>query len=84
MIQKLNGRIDGKHIELERDAGLPSGTPVTVEIDRSPLSIEERRRRIEESCGVWRDDDEIAEIFEEILRERKLRPCRDVDFDAPS
>jgi hypothetical protein len=84
VILRLNGKVDGSHIELERDPGLPPGSAVTVEIDTIALSIEDRRRRIEESCGVWKDDESIKVIFEEIQEARRSSVPRDVNLDAPS
>ena len=84
MIQKLNGTINGKHIELEREPGLPAGTRVRVDIDAAPISPDDFRRTIDELCGSW-DDDSLDEIFAQILRERETRTVRPVpDFDAPA
>jgi len=82
MIQKLNGTINGKHIELEREPGLPAGTRVRVDIDPAPVSLEEFRRRIDEACGAWADDDSIDAIFQEILESRHRSRPRDVNFDV--
>ena len=84
MILRLNGTIDGNRVELERDPGLPPGSRVIVELDTAPLSVEQRRKRIEESCGVWKDDEWIKVIFEEILDARRSSVPRDVNLDAPS
>jgi hypothetical protein len=43
-----------------------------------------RRRRIEESCGVWKDDESIKVIFEEIQEARRSSVPRDVNLNAPS
>jgi hypothetical protein len=84
MIQKLNGRIDGKHIELERDAGLPAGTPVSVQIEIESPPVELFRKTVDELCGSW-EDESLDAIFAEILRERETRTVRPVpDFDAPA
>ena len=82
MIQRMNGRIDGKRIDLERETGLPAGTTVSVQIEPQSLASEQGSEGIMASFGVWKDDEEIAQIFDEILREREHRPCRDVTFDA--
>lgn len=84
MIQKLNGRIDGKRIDLEHETGLPAGTTVSVQIESHSTSSDDARDRLMALAGVWKDDQEIADIFEQILSERELRPFRDVSFDAPS
>lgn len=84
MILRLNGTINGNRVELECDPGVPPGSPVIVEVDTAPLSVEERRRRIEESCGVWKDDEEIRLIFEEILAARRSSTPREVNLDALS
>lgn len=84
MILHLHGTVHGNRIELDHDPGLPPGTGVTVQIERSELSIEERRRRIDESCGAWKDDDSLDMIFAEILNNRRQSTPREVDWDAPS
>lgn len=84
MTRKLNGKIDGKHIELERDAGLPAGTRVSVQIESEDCTTSSGAEGIMALAGIWKDDSEIARIFDDILQEREQRPYRDVDFDAPS
>lgn len=84
MIQKLHGTINGKHIELEREPGLPAGTRVQVNIHAAPASSDDFRRTIDESCGAWADDDSIEAIFREILESRRHSRPRDVNFDVSS
>lgn len=81
---QLYGTVNGSSIELDEDPGFPPGSRVTVEITPLPLPLEERRRRIMETCGAWKDDEEIARIFAEIERERETRTVRPVpDLDPP-
>ena len=84
MILNLTGKVDGRRIELQEDPGLPSGSTVTVQIDSSALSFEERRRRILETCGAWKDDDSLWVAFDELSEARRSVPSRYVNFDAPS
>jgi hypothetical protein len=53
---QLHGIIDGKHIELEQETGLPAGSPVLVQIQPTPLDLDMQRRLIEALCGAWADD----------------------------
>jgi len=84
MIWNLVGKVNGRRIELETDPGLPPGTTVTVKIEPQPIQPTQSAEGIMASCGVWKDDEELARIFDEIARERAYRPCREADFDAPS
>jgi hypothetical protein len=69
---------------LAKPKDLPAGTRVRVDIDAAPISPEEFRRRIDEACGAWADDDSIEAIFREILESRHRARPRDVNFDVSS
>jgi hypothetical protein len=84
MILNLTGKVEGRRIELQQDPGLPAGSTVTVQIDSSALSLEERRRRIRETSGAWKDDDLLWVAFDELSEARATVPSRYVNFDAPS
>jgi hypothetical protein len=81
---QLHGIIDGKHIELEQETGLPAGSPVLVQIQPTPLDLDTQRRLIEALCGAWADDPSIATVFADIERQRAKSTPRDVDYDASS
>lgn len=78
----LNGIVKGNRVELEKDLGLPVGTPVTVQLEAHPLSLEQRRQAIMDSCGAWTDES-LDAIFAEIIASRSSHPPRSVDLDAP-
>jgi len=84
MILNLTGKVDGRRIELQDDPGLPAGSIVTVQIDGSALSLEERRRRVFETSGAWKDDDALWVAFDELAETRRSLPSRYINFDAPS
>jgi hypothetical protein len=84
MEMQLHGIIDGKHIELEEETGLPAGSAVIVQIQPSGTDLAIRRHMIEALCGAWADDPSIAAIFADIERQRDQATPRDFDFDAPS
>lgn len=81
---QVQGIIDGKHIELERETGLPPGQAVLVRVEPVLLSPDEKRRLVDELCGAWAGDPSIGTIFAEIEGERSAARPRDVDFDVPS
>jgi len=70
MEMKLHGVIDGKHIELEQETGLPAGSPVLVQMQATALDVEAKRRVIEALCGAWADDPSLTDIFADIERQR--------------
>jgi hypothetical protein len=79
---QLHGIIDGKHIELEKETGLPAGSPVIVQIQSGELSLEAQRKVIDDLCGAWADDTSLTGIFADIQRQREQTTQRDVDYDA--
>jgi len=81
---QLRGIVHGKQIELEHETGLPAGSPIVVNLQPRPLTLEERRGLVDVLRGAWADDTSLASIFEEIERQRTLRVPRDVDFNAAS
>ena len=71
----LRGVIHGKMIELEQEAGLPDGQPVTVTLQ--PLKPSQGRlppgEGILRSAGGWADDAEgLDEYLEWNRRQRKV------------
>ena len=84
MEMQLHGVIDGKHIELEKETGLPAGSPVLVQIQSATLDQDAQQHVIDALCGAWADDPSLADIFADIQRQRAQATPRDVDYDAPS
>jgi len=82
MEMQLHCVIDGKHIELEHETGLPAGSPVLVQIQSTALDVEAKRQVIDALCGAWADDPSLAEIFADIQRQRAQTTPRPVDYDA--
>lgn len=82
MSLEAHGVIWGKRIDLESETGLPSGSAVVASVRPRCLTIEERRRRVDELCGAWADDASLPPIFAEIERRRAMTMPRDADFDA--
>ena len=82
MVVKLKGIVNGSHIELERDPGLPAGSEVSVSMEKSELSLEEKRARLKALAGVWKHDQKIQKVFEEIQKERERDFPREIDLNA--
>jgi hypothetical protein len=82
MVMKLEGTVNGRHIELDHEVPLAAGSRVSVQIKAQDLSVAEKRRVLHELCGVWKDDLEIQAIFREIEQQRKLRKPREVNLDV--
>ena len=67
-VSAIRGVIYGKTIELEKEAGLPDGQPVTVTV-QPLLSPGEG---IRQSAGAWADaGDELDEWLEGVQRSRQ-------------
>ncbi|MGD0090316.1 MAG: hypothetical protein ABSE73_10390 [Planctomycetota bacterium] len=84
MVMTLSGVVNGTHIELESETGLPPGTLATVSIEERKLSPEEIDALIDKTAGIWADRPDLEEIFEQIEHERRVFLPREVDFDSPS
>lgn len=76
---KLKGIIKGQTIELLEPIAMAEGSEVTIEI--SEPQPKPNWTELQKVIGVWQEDTEIQEIFEEIDRERHLDLGRDIDFD---
>ena len=84
MEMQVHGVIDGKHIELEQETGLPAGSSVLVQIQSAPPDLHAQREIIEALCGAWADDPSVLDIFADIQRERERAAPRNTDYDAPA
>ena len=71
---QIHGVINGKHIELEHETGLPSGSNVIVNIQPKSLTLEEKQRLVDSLCGTWAEDDSLKTIFAEFENERTITP----------
>lgn len=72
MLATIQGIVRGRHIELAREIGLPAGSTVIVDIRSAPLTLTEKRRRVDELCGVWAGDADVNAVFSEIEQERSV------------
>ena len=79
---QLQGVINGKHIELEQEPGLPAGSVVLVSIHAKLPTLEEKRQLVDVLCGAWADDASLGPIFAEIEQQRALTVPREVGFDV--
>ena len=73
---RVQGVINGKHIELLYETDLPDGLPVIVDIHPKSLSLAEKRGLIDELCGSWAGDDSLKLIFTEIECKRHASTLR--------
>jgi hypothetical protein len=71
-MMQMQGIIRGRQIELEREAGLPLGSAVIVNIQPKPLTLKEKQRLVDLLCGAWADDASLWPIFAEIEHQRTI------------
>jgi hypothetical protein len=81
---QVQGIIDGKLITLEHEIGLPPGQAVIVSVEPRSLTVDEKRRLVDELCGAWAEDSSIGTVFAEIEDERSAARPREVEFDVSS
>lgn len=77
-MEKIQGKVYGKSIELEKALSLPDGAPVLLSIEPLPISDEERGKQILDLCGAWKNDSSLTAIFERIAQERRAHKEREV------
>ena len=68
---KIKGVKRGKQIELLEEINIPDGTEIYVKVEvEQPLSEQERLTRLNQIFGVWKNQPDVDEIFNEIDTER--------------
>jgi len=75
------GEVSGKTLKLDMDPELPDGKKVRVHIEVMDDHLVERLERLRSLFGVWKDDEEMKRIFDEIAAERARDFGREVNFD---
>lgn len=71
-IETLRGVVYGTSIELEHPLAMPDGSKIDVIVKRQPLTIEERRSRLEALFGCCAADADDLEDFLRLNRERRM------------
>jgi len=66
----LLGIIKGKQIELIHPIGLPEGMTILVKIQLVKPTYQEQQILVDELCGVWENDSNLAKIFAELDQQR--------------
>jgi hypothetical protein len=67
----LTGILHGRRIDLDTDAPIPDGLPVTVRIEPRQLSTKDKRRIVAATAAAWADDTSLDAIFTAIARSRR-------------
>jgi hypothetical protein len=79
---KIKGILRGKTIELLESIPVPDGLEIFIEIpDNLLVERDEKWEQLQAVIGAWKDDDEIAGIFNEIDRERHADLGQPINFD---
>jgi len=79
---KIKGVVKGNLIELLEPINIPDGLEVFIDIPEDNSQKETQWQELEKVIGVWKNDEEITEIFDEIDKERHLDCGREVNLDA--
>lgn len=80
----LPGIIKGKQIELLHPTGLPEGLTILVKIQLPKPTYQEQQALVDQLCGVWKNDSNLAKIFAELDQQRHQSFSRDITFDLSS
>jgi hypothetical protein len=80
----LPGLIKGKQIELVHQTGLPDGMTILVKIQFLKPTYQEQQALVDQLCGVWENDTNIADIFAELDQQRHQNVSREITFDLSS
>jgi predicted DNA-binding antitoxin AbrB/MazE fold protein len=78
---KVKGIFYKKGITLLEPIFIPEGTEVIVDIPDNYEQKKPQWNELEKVIGVWKDDQEITDIFAEIDMERHLDYGREINFD---
>jgi len=82
MMARLRGVIHGQLIELEQEAGLPSGQLVAVTLETLPATTTipnaDARESLRRAAGAWSDDPEGLERFLELNRQQRDASRREI------
>jgi hypothetical protein len=71
-IETHRGVVYGASIELEHPLAMPDGSKIEIIVKRQPLTIEERRSRLEALFGCCAADADDLEDFLRLNREQRL------------
>lgn len=72
----------GKTIELAEQLPIPEGLEIFIEIpDNLTTDPEGKWEKLQAIIGAWKDNQEIAEIFTDIDRERHADLGQPINFD---
>jgi len=71
MTKTIHGRIHGKTIELDEDAGIAEGQEVEVTV-KPTRNSRPWGEGIKNSAGAWADYPEMDEVMQQIQRDRKF------------
>lgn len=79
---KVKGILRGRTIELFEQVNAPDGTEVTIEIGllEKLSDDEERLAKLNQLFGIWKDQNDLDEIFAEIDQERHTDYGRQFDL----
>lgn len=85
MVARITGTVEGKNgdsliIRVEGNPSIEKGDRVTLQLEASDDDWPRRRENIMKLFGVWKDDEEIGRIFDEIIEERHKRLPRDIEL----
>ena len=79
---KIKGILRGKTIELLEALPVADGLEIFIEIpDNLLIERDQKWEQLQAVIGVWKDDDEITEIFNEIDRDRHADLGQPINFD---
>jgi hypothetical protein len=82
MTLTAEGIVDGRHVELDCEPGLPKGARVRLIIETAESDAPDRRAQVAALAGCCADDPDFIDALREIEEQRRRNPPRQVDFDV--
>ncbi|ELR99756.1 hypothetical protein [Gloeocapsa sp. PCC 73106] len=77
----IKGVVKGNLIELLEPVNISDGLEILIHITEDFCQKEPQWQELEKVIGIWKNDEEITDIFNDIDKERHLNYGKEVNLD---